>query len=425
MSNNIAEKPPVPAALAKLGKRPAAGGKVRRPASKPAKSEPKENQVIASITSATPVHVELPEDFPFKLDVPTVSEQFKEVYPVGEEVEYANDTTQRITSEEMREKERLEANIYNDVRRAAEVHRQVRKHVRANTRPGMAMVDIANMVENNVRRLIEADGFKAGIAFPTGLSLNHVAAHWTPNPGDKTILKETDIVKIDFGTHVNGRIIDSAFTLSFDPTHDPLITACREATNAGIREAGIDVRMCDIGAAIQEVMESYEVTIGNKVYPVKPIRNLNGHSIESYQIHAGKTVPIVKGGDHTRMEEGEFYAIETFGSTGRGYVVEDSEVSHWMRSPHMSLRNNIRVPRAAQLMNTIDMNFGSLAFCNRYLERIGEENFAGTLRSLAQTGAIEAYPPLVESRGSLTAQSEHTILLRPTCKEIISRGDDY
>lgn len=50
---------------------------------------------------------------------------------------------------------------------------------------------------------------------------------------------------------------------------------------------------------------------------VKSIRNLNGHSIGSYQIHAGKSVPIVKGGEQTKMEEGEFFAIETFGSTGK------------------------------------------------------------------------------------------------------------
>ena len=38
--------------------------------------------------------------------------------------------------------------------------------------------------------------------------------------------------------------------------------------------------------------------------------------IGQYQTHAGKSVPIVKGGEATRMEEGELYAIETFGSTG-------------------------------------------------------------------------------------------------------------
>ena len=53
------------------------------------------------------------------------------------------------------------------------------------------------------------------------------------------------------------------------------------------------------------------------VVQVKCVRNLNGHSIDAYQIHAGKSVPIVKGGEQgVRMEEGEFFAIETFGSTG-------------------------------------------------------------------------------------------------------------
>ena len=40
-------------------------------------------------------------------------------------------------------------------------------------------------------------------------------------------------------------------------------------------------------------------------------------------------------------------------------------------------------------------------------------------------GIIEAYPPLCDVKGSYTAQFEHTIVLRPTCKEIISRGEDY
>ena len=84
----------------------------------------------------------------------------------------------------------------------------------------------------------------------------------------------------------------------------------------GIKEAGVDVRLCDIGAAIQEVMESYECEIDGKVYQVKSCRNLGGHNMLPYHIHAGKSVPTVKGGEATKMEEGEFYAIETFGSTG-------------------------------------------------------------------------------------------------------------
>ena len=87
---------------------------------------------------------------------------------------------------------------------------------------------------------------------------------------------------------VTGRIIDCAWTVAFDEQFDPLLAAVKDATDTGIRTAGIDVRLGDIGEAIQEVMESYEVTIDGKTYPVKSVRNLNGHSIGRYQIHAGK-----------------------------------------------------------------------------------------------------------------------------------------
>lgn len=94
-----------------------------------------------------------------------------------------------------------------------------------------------------------------------------------------------------------------------------------------MKEAGIDVRVGDIGAAIQEAMESYEVEIKGQSLPVKSIRNLNGHDIVQYSIHGGKSVPIVKSNDQTKMEEGEIYAIETFGSTGKGYVRDDVSCS--------------------------------------------------------------------------------------------------
>lgn len=150
--------------------------------------------------------------------------------------------------------------------------------------------------------MIAEKGLEAGLAFPTGCSLNNCAAHYTPNGGDETVLNYDDVCKIDFGVHVNGRIVDCAFTLSFDEKYNNLLKAVKEATNTGIKTAGIDVRLCDIGEAIQEVMESYELELNGKTYPIKCVRNLNGHVISQYRIHGGKTVPIVKGGDTDRME---------------------------------------------------------------------------------------------------------------------------
>ena len=344
----------------------------------------------------------------------------------------------RVTEAERREKERLNnmPELYQSVRHASEVHRQVRHYAQSFIQPGIKLADMCERLENTNRLLVRENGLQAGIGFPTGCSINHVAAHYTPNPGDETVLKYGDVMKIDFGTQIDGRIIDTAWTVAFDPQFDPLLEAVKAATNTGIRCAGIDVQMGEIGEAIQEVMESHEVEIDGKVHRIKCCRNLNGHSIGPYQIHYGKSVPIVKTSDTTRMEENEFYAIETFGSTGRGYVVEEGDCSHYMKvfdAPHVPLR----LPKAKQLLGHLNKTFGTLAFCKRWLERPDggshtanglcgkQETYNYALKNLCDVGLVCPYPPLVDVKGSYVAQYEHTLLLRPTCKEVLSRGDDY
>jgi len=330
----------------------------------------------------------------------------------------------RMTSEEKRMLDMAQSEIYRELRQAAECHRQTRKWVMSWIEPGMKMIDICERLEDMNRKLIKEKGLEAGLAFPTGCSLNSCAAHYTPNNGDNTILQRDDVCKIDFGTHINGRIIDCAWTVAFNPKYDELLKAVREATNTGIQTAGIDVRLCDIGEAIQEVMESHELELDGKLYPIKSIRNLQGHLIGQYHIHAGKSVPIVKGGEAVRMEEGEIYAIETFGSTGKGVVHDDMEVSHYMKNFDVE-QASVRNAKAKQLYNTITKNFGTLAFCRRWLDRLGESKYLLALKSLVDAEVINPYPPLCDIKGCYTAQFEHTIILRPTCKEVVSRGDDY
>ncbi|KAJ7651686.1 peptidase M24, structural domain-containing protein [Mycena polygramma] len=344
-------------------------------------------------------------------------------YPEGEIQHYKDDNAWRITSEEKRYNEKT-ANedpdtTYENIRKGSEIHRLVRKHARKTIRPGMTMTEICEEIEAGTRALAEADGLDGGVGFPTGVNLNNCAAHFSPNAGDTTVLKMGDVLKVDIGVHIKGRICDSAFTLSWDPNYDNLIAAVKAATDTGIREAGIDVRLGELGGLIQETMESYEVEIGGKLgRVVKPIENLSGHTITPYQIHggsSGKSVPLVKTADQTKMEEGDYFAIETFGSTGRGRIVENGECSHYARlydAPNVPLR-------------PINKNFGTLPFCRRYLDRLGESKYLLALNHLVAQGIVSDYPPLYDQIGSKTAQFEHTILLRPTCKEVVSRGDDY
>ncbi|KAL3468285.1 methionine aminopeptidase [Aspergillus heterothallicus] len=333
-------------------------------------------------------------------------------YPEGQIEEYKNENSYRTTNEEKRYLDRMNNDFLQEYRQGAEVHRQVRQYAQKNIKPGQTLTEIAEGIEDSVRALTghqgleEGDNMKGGMGFPCGLSINHCAAHYTPNAGNKMVLQQGDVMKVDFGAHINGRIVDSAFTMSFDPVYDPLLEAVKDATNTGIREAGIDVRMSDIGAAIQETMESYEVEINGTTYPVKAIRNLNGHNIDQHVIHGGKSVPIVKGGDQTKMEEGEVFAIETFGSTGKGYVRDDMETSHYALIPNAP-QVPLRLSSAKNLLNVINKNFGTLPWCRRYLDRLGQDKYLLGLNNLVQSGIVQDYPPLCDIKGSYTAQYEH------------------
>ena len=72
----------------------------------------------------------------------------------------------------------------------------MRAYIRGIAKPGIAMTDLCEKLEDSVRQLIVENGLEAGIAFPTGCSLNYVAAHWTPNAMDKTVLQYGDVMKL-------------------------------------------------------------------------------------------------------------------------------------------------------------------------------------------------------------------------------------
>ena len=366
-------------------------------------------------------------------------------YPEGQLVDYSNrdENLQRTTEEELRHLSvisNMDDEYLNDYRKAAEVHRQVRQYVQTIAKPGITMSQLADEIEDGVRALVghqaieTGDALKAGMGFPTGLCLNNIAAHWTPNPGFKDpVLQYEDALSIDFGVHVNGRIVDSAFTIAHNPVYDNLLEGVKAATNTGlkvrlpplllfpllttIQEAGIDARMDHISACIQEVMESYEVTLNGKTTPIKGIKGLSGHNILRYHIHGDKQVPFVKTRTSQRMEEGDVFAIETFGSTGRGTIRDEVGVYGYGRNEKVSARG-LHHASAKALLKLIDANFGTLVFSRRYLERVGAKNYHLGMKMLVKEGIVEQYEPLVDAPGSYVAQFEHVSAISALCLAI-------
>lgn len=157
----------------------------------------------------------------------TIHEQYPgepSTYPMGLRLEYhQQNLLSRAHDQEFLKKDQfMEVQKIYDYRRAAEVHRQVRQYAQSICKPGIKLVDLCKNMESALKYIIQADKIDCGQAFPTGCSLNHVAAHYTPNYGDDTVLGENDVCKLDFGTHFNGYLIDSAWTVAFNPIYDNL-----------------------------------------------------------------------------------------------------------------------------------------------------------------------------------------------------------
>lgn len=321
----------------------------------------------------------------------------------------------------------------DSITKAANAHRIVRRNIQQKLQPNMKVIDICNTIENDIVRLLGNDD-KGGVAFPTGLSINNVVAHDTANVDDQRIIKIDDVIKIDIGTHVNGMIIDSAFTVSFNPKYEQILNASKDATETGIKLTGIDVHNYEISTAIKETIESYEYEDNNKIMPIYAVRGLGGHNIKPYQIHGGElimNVPLETNEYRSvRLNEG-YYAIETFASTGTGNIFQSKtkQSNHYMALPGIrNMKYNGKLKTISNVFNWIKYNRGiqssSLAFCPRWIDLKGVQL---SLNELARKTPqyITELPVLEDIDKSYCAQYEHTIFINENGVKKISGGDDY
>lgn len=301
------------------------------------------------------------------------------------------------------------------LQKGGDIHKQVQEYTKSIIKPGIKLIDLATSIENKIQELTQYNQqspLDGGVAFPTGLSVNNCAAHWSPNPSDTSqVLNENDLIKIDFGVHLAGYILDGAFSYSATDKFDDLIGVSIEATDCGIKSAGPDAILGEIGKNIQEIIENSEVEIEGKIVPVKSTVDLCGHQIGRYHIHAGKAVPNIKIDYPARMKIGEQYAIETFPTTGSGRATirkdyKPGDCSHYMIASDQTKN----IPNKLKgTYSKLYSQFGTLAFCNRWCNLNNNER--KDFNVLCQK-YIQSYPPVYDTIDkSFVAQTEKSIYI--------------
>ncbi len=297
---------------------------------------------------------------------------------------------------------------------AGKIVSKVRSDASKLIKNGLPILELVEFVESEILKS------GAGIAFPCNVSVNEITAHYTSPAGDTNKLVTGDLVKLDLGAEVNGYIADSAVTIMvpgdnleelFDEETLELNQKIIDASEAGLDAALSTVRagvtVGEVGRAIGEAIAEYELN---------PVRNLTGHSLEQWNLHAGLSIPNYDNNDPTVLEEGQALAIEPFATNGEGWI-NDVPNAHYIYS--FMKKRPFRMKQTQRVLNHIEKNYKNLPFSGRWLtQEFNEHRLNSSLKQLGDAMAIYPYAALKERSGAWVSQKEHTVLVESDGSQI-------
>jgi len=295
----------------------------------------------------------------------------------------------------------MDEEILQNYLKAGKIAAEAREESRKFVKPGAKIIDIADKIEEFIKN-------KGGaMAFPVNISINDVAAHYTPMSNDEMTLKQDDVVKIDIGVHVDGYIGDTAYTIIFDDKHANLVKASEEALKNAIALCRPNEKLSSIASTIEETIKSFGF---------KPISNLTGHGLEQYNLHAEPQIPNIEFTGDYRLKEDQIIAIEPFATNGFGEVKESGQILIFMLVNKKQTRNF-----DARKIVEFAEQFNGLPFAERWLLSKDAKEFGLpnslfkiriAMRELREREVIYDYPVLKEVKNGLISQAEHTVIVK-------------
>ncbi|MBM3304039.1 MAG: type II methionyl aminopeptidase [Candidatus Aenigmarchaeota archaeon] len=287
----------------------------------------------------------------------------------------------------------MDEDILEKYLKAGKIAAEVCSKLRAMLKPGVKLMDVAEFAENEMRKL------GGEPAFPINISINDVAAHYTPQFNDEKVIGSRDLVKIDVGVHVDGYIGDTAFTWCAE--ENKLIGASEKVLDAAIAVIRPGVTVSEIGSAIEAKAKELGVGV---------IVNLTGHTLDRFVFHGAPSIPNVKNDNKYAFNEDDVIAIEPFVLESNGTVKDSTPVEIY----RYVMGRPVRLAEARKILELAAGKYNELPFAKRWLAKEGMSplKVQMALNQLEQLGAIETYPTLKESRGRPIVQAEHTIIVR-------------
>jgi methionyl aminopeptidase len=209
--------------------------------------------------------------------------------------------------------------------------------------------------------------------------------------------------------HIDGWVVDTAVTVNVGGRAAPqrLVDAARAALEAAIDTAGPGVPIPLVSAAIASTLRSHGV---------RPMKNLCGHHVGRWTVHAPPPIPNVADDGTERLAVGAVLAIEPFATEGLGFVLEQGRPEVFRLPPSRQEGPGVD----AEVLAAIVAKQG-LPFSRRDLRALPEARVEETLATLVARGRLASYAPLVEASGRPVAQAEHTLHVGRKGVEVLTR----
>jgi methionyl aminopeptidase len=270
-------------------------------------------------------------------------------------------------------------------------------------RAGVSLREVCVAVEEEIARR------GGGAAFPAQTSRNQVAAHYCPGPEDDTVYEDGDVAKLDIGVHVEGWVVDTALTVNVGdrPENRGVIDAARAALEAALELVRPQTPVHALSSRIERTIRSFGL---------QPVKNLCGHGVGRWTVHSPPPIPNVADGGQERLPVGAVVAIEPFATDGRGVVSERGRAEVFRLDPGRD-PGRVGEPAVVEAIRSLR----GLPFARRQLATLPRPAVEATLQALSRTGALMAYPPLVETGGRPVAQAEHTVYVSAQGVEVLTR----
>ena len=281
---------------------------------------------------------------------------------------------------------------------AGRIAAKARDHGASLVREGTSLLAVAEAVE----ALIVKEGGQP--AFPCCLSVNDVAAHFTPGIGTTRVFNDGDVVKVDVGVHVDGYVADTARTVVVGDDPGGGGRRVAEAAHCALQAA---LPLVEVGRPIEDLAQAIHRTLFER--GVRPVTNLMGHSILRWNLHAPPNIPSHAGLAEGNLAPGQVIAVEPFATTGSGEIIESGpgHIYKFVR------RAGVRTSTGRAALDYISRHHRTFPFSERWL--VGEVGRADEVKravaDLCRAGALMHYGALRDPHGALVGQFEHTVLV--------------